>query len=83
MDNVNCTGKEASLDDCKFDGWGVSNCGHYKDASVLCQTGTYSRFHTAFVLFHKSLVNQVYISVYFNTLFQVLCGIRFGAPMEE
>ncbi|KAL9961267.1 hypothetical protein ACROYT_G030176 [Oculina patagonica] len=36
MDNVNCQGGEALLFDCAHTGWGIHNCGHHEDASVVC-----------------------------------------------
>jgi len=36
MDDVACQGGEASLFACTHAGWGVENCGHGEDASVVC-----------------------------------------------
>ncbi len=38
MDDVDCQGKESSLFSCTHRGWGVTNCGHGEDASVVCNT---------------------------------------------
>ena len=38
MDDVNCQGGEASLTICTHRGWGVENCSHGEDASVVCNT---------------------------------------------
>ena len=38
MDNVNCHGGEASILNCVHAGWGIENCGHDEDASVICNT---------------------------------------------
>ncbi len=36
LDNVDCTGSEARLEDCGHRGWGVQDCTHGADASVRC-----------------------------------------------
>ena len=38
MDDVKCHGGEASLFACTHAGWGVENCSHGEDASVVCNT---------------------------------------------
>ena len=39
MDDVQCTGNESSLTECRHKGWGNEDCGHYEDAGVICSTG--------------------------------------------
>ncbi|KAG6921283.1 deleted in malignant brain tumors 1, partial [Chelydra serpentina] len=36
MDDVNCTGTEVALSDCRARPWGDSNCTHGEDAGVVC-----------------------------------------------
>lgn len=36
MDNLFCTGKENKLSECRFDGWGVSDCEDTEVAGVIC-----------------------------------------------
>jgi len=39
LDDVRCSGTETSIADCRHNGWGSHNCGHYEDVSVLCSIG--------------------------------------------
>ncbi|XP_034613330.1 uncharacterized protein LOC117870330 isoform X9 [Trachemys scripta elegans] len=36
LDNVNCTGTEVALSDCRARPWGVNNCTHGEDVGVVC-----------------------------------------------
>ena len=38
LDDVFCSGIERSIVDCGHRGWGVENCGHSEDASVICSS---------------------------------------------
>ena len=38
LDNVKCLGNESSIATCSHSGWGIHNCGHGEDASVICSS---------------------------------------------
>ena len=47
MDDLNCTGDEQSIFDCDHRGWGQHDCGHHKDAGVICEgmIGEFQNYH--------------------------------------
>ena len=46
MDDVQCTGEECSLAQCRFYGWGHEDCSHSEDVAVKCSpaNGMYREF---------------------------------------
>ena len=36
MDGLKCTGDEAKISDCSYNGWGRHDCSHHEDAAVEC-----------------------------------------------
>ena len=44
LDNVHCTGNEASIFSCSHNSIGSHNCGHSEDAGVICLDGQYSMY---------------------------------------
>uniref|UniRef100_A0A3Q3CPF4 SRCR domain-containing protein n=1 Tax=Haplochromis burtoni TaxID=8153 RepID=A0A3Q3CPF4_HAPBU len=36
LDNMDCSGNESSLIECKYNQFGTNNCGHQQDAGVIC-----------------------------------------------
>ena len=38
LDDVGCSGNEASVFNCSHRGIGRHNCGHHEDAGVICTT---------------------------------------------
>ena len=38
LDDVQCQGNESSIVNCRYSPWGVHNCGHHEDASVICSS---------------------------------------------
>ena len=49
MDNIYCSGGEKNLTDCRFDGWGSSDCQESEAAGVVCQTGPAVRYQEDYV----------------------------------
>lgn len=54
LDNIYCTGKEATLAACSSNGWGVTDCKHTEDVGVVCSDKRIPGFK-----FDNSLVNHI------------------------
>jgi len=40
LDDVNCTGSETNINNCRHAGWGLHNCRHREDVSIRCWNTT-------------------------------------------
>uniref|UniRef100_A0A8C5E7K0 SRCR domain-containing protein n=1 Tax=Gouania willdenowi TaxID=441366 RepID=A0A8C5E7K0_GOUWI len=41
LDDVHCSGNELSITECSHLGFGIHNCNHHEDASVVCEGETF------------------------------------------
>ena len=60
LDEVLCFGDEQGLSQCHHRDWGIHNCGHYKDAAVICQ-GMHVYTPTVRIMIYCLSVVSVYI----------------------
>lgn len=67
LDDVDCVGTEARIQDCQHDTWGTHNCEHTEDASINCLPSRGG------ISFHTFFSNSQYIIMMYNNaiLFQL------------
>ena len=90
LDNLSCSGSEASIFDCTHNGEGVHNCGHSEDAGVFCPIpGIPQHIATIFVLHTYSLCSSIklagytypkhtYVNLLHNNIFFIYCASYFS-----
>ena len=65
LDDVGCSGGESSIVNCQHKGWGVENCVHSEDASVICSGNPSSSNANVFVV--NVLFKLIYCCLKFIT----------------
>uniref|UniRef100_A0A5F9DH49 Lysyl oxidase homolog n=1 Tax=Oryctolagus cuniculus TaxID=9986 RepID=A0A5F9DH49_RABIT len=81
LDNVHCTGKEATLAACTSNGWGVTDCKHTEDVGVVCSDKRIPGFK-----FDNSVFNQIEnlnIQVEDIRIRPVLSAFQHRSPVTE
>ncbi|XP_053380060.1 deleted in malignant brain tumors 1 protein-like [Mercenaria mercenaria] len=76
LDDVTCQGDESVLDNCVYANWGVNNCGHNEDVSVICQVPT---VQIRLVPPPGGAANQGRIEVYYNNTWGTVCDDGFDS----
>ncbi|XP_065606277.1 deleted in malignant brain tumors 1 protein-like [Cyrtonyx montezumae] len=77
LDEVNCTGTEESIFDCKASAWGDNNCYHGEDAGVLCSdSGVPTSVELRLV--NGSTRCNGRVEVFHNDMWAALCDNGWG-----
>ena len=75
LDEVNCAGSEASIFQCPHGGWGVHNCAHSEDASVMCTSepllDRLESIMPAIILFSNAL-NSLLLFFYYSAILLIM-----------
>jgi deleted-in-malignant-brain-tumors protein 1 len=79
LDDVSCYGYEWSLVDCGHTGWGVSNCNHYQDVAISCNSDQYPTTASAETvrLANSAMAGEGRLEVYYNGVWGTVCSDRF------
>ncbi|XP_060590612.1 deleted in malignant brain tumors 1 protein-like isoform X2 [Ruditapes philippinarum] len=76
LDDVTCQGDESVIDNCVYSNWGINNCGHNEDVSVICQVPT---VQIRLVTPPGGAANQGRVEVYFNNTWGTVCDDGFDS----
>ncbi|XP_066495466.1 lysyl oxidase homolog 2 [Tiliqua scincoides] len=81
LDNVYCTGSESSLASCSSNGWGVSDCKHTEDVSVVCSEKRIPGFKVDDSLLNR--IENMHIRVEDIRIRAILSAFRNRVPVTE
>ena len=59
LDDVGCFGNEKYISLCRHQGWGVANCGHSKDAGVVCRLKGRVTIRVHFITIYNKVKNRL------------------------
>ena len=77
MDEVKCSGREYSIQQCNHGGWGRADCGHKEDAGVKCHY-PYGKSETQIRLTGSRNPSQGKVEVMHEGKWMGICGIGWG-----
>ncbi|XP_076738295.1 scavenger receptor cysteine-rich domain-containing group B protein-like [Maylandia zebra] len=80
LDEVTCSGNESFLTECQRSGFGVHDCDHSKDASVICSEGVTPNIRLA-----GSGLTQCSgrVEIYHNNIWGTVCDDRWDLNAAE
>lgn len=75
LDNLKCTGAEASLQECSHISWNVHNCDHSEDAGVSCSLSWFQQKQIQISAMSHTWVDQSWTCLYdVNSSFHIIKG---------
>ncbi|XP_072013340.1 scavenger receptor cysteine-rich domain-containing protein DMBT1-like [Amphiura filiformis] len=77
LDQVSCTGTEATLAECGNNGWNIHNCGHREDAGVYCTDVVGTATESALRLVAGGSSTDGRLEIYHNGVWGTVCNDDF------